>query len=67
MVPYGLKQNVNFKRNFGPELEDIKLENLLKISNEEFIKKLTPIYNSIKKVKSNKLIKNKNLTFFIEL
>ena len=65
MVPYGLKQNVNFKRNFGPELGNINLENLLKINNEEFIKKLAPIYNSIKKVKSNELIKNKNLIGFI--
>ena len=65
MVPYGLKQDVNFKKNFGPELGNINLENLLKTNNEEFIKKLTPIYNSIKKVKSNKLIKNKNLIGFI--
>ena len=65
MVPYGLKQNVNFKKNFGPELGNINLESLLKTNDEEFIKKLAPIYNSIKKVKSNKLIKNKNLIGFI--
>ena len=54
MVPYGLHQNVSFKKNFGPALGDISLDNLLNIKKEEFITKLKPIYNCIKKVKSNK-------------
>jgi len=65
MVLYGLKQKVNFKKDFGPELGNISLKNLLNISEVEFIQKLQPIYNSIKKVKSNKLIKNKDLIGFI--
>jgi len=65
MVPYGLNQNIIFKKDFGPELKNINLEILTKITSEEFTKKLTPIYNSIRKVKSNKLIKNKNLIGFI--
>jgi len=65
MVPYGLKQKVNFKKNFGPELGDINLKNLLDISKEEFTEKLQPVYNSIKKVRSNKLIKNKDLIGFV--
>ena len=65
MVPYGLNQNVNFKKNFGPELGDINLNTLLSVNKEQFIKKLNPIYNCLKKVKSNKLIKNKNLIGFV--
>ena len=65
MVPYGLNQNVNFKKNFGPELGNIRLNNLLNIKKEEFITKLKPIYNCIKKVKSNKIMKNKNLIGFV--
>ena len=53
MVPYGLKQNVNFKKNFGPELGDINLNTLLSVNKEQFIKKLNPIYNCLKKIKSN--------------
>ena len=34
MVPYGLKQKVNFKKNFGPELGDINLKNLLNVNKE---------------------------------
>ena len=62
MVPYGLKQQINFKKDFGPLLGEINLE---ETSKEEFIKKLKPIYNCINKVKSNYLIKNKNLIGFI--
>ena len=62
MVPYGLKQQVKFKKDFGPLLGEINLE---ETSEAEFIKKLKPIYNCISKVKSNYLIKNKNLIGFI--
>jgi len=65
MVPYGLNQKVNFIKNFGPQLGEINLENLLNTRQEEFIKKLQPIYNCIKKVKSNTLIENKNLIGFV--
>ncbi len=65
MVPYGLNQKVNFIKNFGPQLGEINLENLLNTEKEEFIKKLQPIYNCIKKVKANTLIENKNLIGFV--
>ena len=62
MVPYGLKQKVNFKKDFGPQLGEVNLKD---VSKEEFLKKLKPIYNCINKVKSNNLIRNKNLIGFI--
>ena len=65
IVPYGLNQKVNFNKNFGPKLGDINLKNLLSISKEKFTKKLNPVYNCIKKVKSNSLIKNKNIIGFV--
>ena len=65
MVPYGLKQKVNFKKNFGPQLKDINLNDLSNINKDEFIKRLQPIYDCIKNVKSNNLIKKKNLIGFI--
>ena len=62
MVPHGLKQKVNFKKNFGPQLGNINLKN---VSEEEFIKELKPIYNCINKVKSNYLINFLNLHLLI--
>ena len=51
MIPYGLGQNVRFEKGIGPKLEKLNLENTLKTSKEDFEKKLTPVYEGLKKVK----------------
>ena len=65
MVPYGLDQNVNFKKNFGPILGDLKLQNLHKVSYRDFTNKLNPVYESLKTTKKDKLLKNKDLIGFV--
>ena len=65
MIPYGLNQKVNFKKNFGPELGNFSLEKISEINELDFINKLEPIYKSIKKVKKNPLIQNKDLIGFV--
>ena len=59
MTPYGLGQEVVFKKNFGPQLKPLNLYNILNNNVDEFSKKLKPIYKSIKNVKKNPLIKKK--------
>ena len=65
MLPYGLGQEVEFKKNFGPQLGLLDLESISKIDDISFLKKLRPIYQSIKKVSENNLLKNKNLIGFV--
>ena len=65
MVPYGLNQTVSFKKNLGPELGELDLDNLNKINAVDFINKLYPIYKAIRKVKNNEIIKNKDLIGFV--
>ena len=65
MVPYGLNQKVEFKKNFGPELGPLNLKEILQIDEIDFLKKLYPIYKSIKKVNNNNLTKNKNVIGFV--
>jgi len=65
MVPYGLNQAVEFKKNFGPKLGFLDLKELSQIDEIDFLKKLYPIYKSIKKVNDNSLIKNKNVIGFV--
>ena len=65
MLPYGLNQKVNFKKNFGPELGPLNLEKISTINEIDFINKLYPIYKSIKKVKKDPIIKNKDLIGFV--
>ena len=57
MIPYGIGQKVEFKKNFGPLLGDINKVNLDNLSEELFINKLSPIYNSMKSL--SYLIKDK--------
>ena len=65
MVPYGLNQKIEFKKNFGPELGPLNLEKISNINEIDFINKLYPIYKSIKKVKKNPIVKNKDLIGFV--
>jgi len=65
MLPYGLNQKVEFKKNFGPQLGELKLDEISKIDEIDFVEKLYPIYKSIKKVSENNLVKNKNLIGFV--
>ena len=65
MLPYGLNQKVEFKKGFGPQLGDLNLEDLAKTNETDFLKKLDPVYKSIKKVSEQNLINNKNLIGFV--
>ena len=53
MVPFGLGQFVEFKKGYGPKLKKFNSDNLLGIEKENFTKKLSPIYDAIKRVKEN--------------
>ncbi len=58
MIPYGLGQKVEFKKGIGPILGEINLEKIINTSPEDFIKKLSPVYKGIEKVRSNLIGKN---------
>ena len=40
MVPYGLNQQVEFKKNFGPSLGDLNLDQISKLDEIDFVKKI---------------------------
>jgi uroporphyrinogen decarboxylase len=65
MIPYGLSQKVEFKKNFGPILGEINIYNILKMSEIEFSNKISPIYNAIEEVNKNQLLKNKATIGFV--
>ena len=62
MVPYGLGQKVEFKKGIGPILGELNFNVILNTKANDFIEKLSPVYQAIKRVKKN--IKNKNLIGF---
>ena len=65
MLPYGLNQSVEFKKNFGPILGEINIEDMLKIDEIDFIEKIFPVYKALKKVSDDKLLNNKNTIGFV--
>ncbi len=65
MVPYGLNQHVEFKKNFGPLLGEFSLEKVLNLNDFDFTKKIDSIYKLIKLVSSHKLTNNKSTIGFI--
>ena len=65
MLPYGLDQDVKFKKNFGPILGDLNIKKLNKVGDVEFSNKLKPVYKTLKKISKNKLIKEKDLIGFV--
>ena len=64
MVPYGLGQDVTFKKDKGPVLSNFDLNFFLNTSKDDFIKKLSPVYEAIRKTRRN-LNKEKSLISFV--
>ena len=65
MLPYGLNQKVEFKKNFGPILGEININEMASLDEVDFVEKIYPVYKAIKKVSTDNLIKNKNTIGFV--
>ncbi len=65
MLPYGLGQKVEFKKNFGPQLGEFNFKETSKIDEINFVEKINQVYNAIKKVSLDPIVKNKNIIGFV--
>ena len=65
LVPFALGQSVKFKKDFGPLLGEIDFNKMSKTNEIQFIDKLKPVYNAIKKTKNKEELKNKDLIGFV--
>ena len=65
LIPYALGQQVSFKKNFGPNLQEINLKTLNEVKKEDFLKKLNPVYETIKKTKTKLSVSNKDTIGFV--
>ncbi len=65
MLPYGLNQKVEFKKNFGPLLGELNLEKVSQLTEKDFVKKINQVYEAIKLVSSNQIVKNKDTIGFV--
>ena len=65
MLPYGLNQKVDFKKNFGPILGELNLNEISKLDEIDFVEKIYPVYKTINLVSKNELTKNKSTIGFV--
>ncbi len=65
MLPYGLNQKVEFKKNFGPILGNLDITSTSKIDEIDFVQKIHPVYKVIKSVSTEMNLKNKNTIGFV--
>ena len=65
MLPYGLNQKVEFKKNFGPTLGQININEISKIRETDFVERIFPIYKALKKVSNNQITNNKDTIGFV--
>ena len=65
ILPYGLKQIVEFKKNVGPILGDFNFDQVSKITENDFIERVDPVYKAIKLVRNNNLTENKSIIGFV--
>jgi uroporphyrinogen decarboxylase len=64
MVPYGLGQDVKFKKEIGPVLSNFNLNIFLNNDKKNFLIKLNEVYKAINKTRKN-LNKKKSLISFV--
>ena len=65
MLPYGLNQKVEFKKDFGPLLGEIDLNEISKVDEVDFVQRILPVYKAINIVKNHQSTKNKNTIGFV--
>ena len=65
MLPYGLNQKVEFKKNFGPLLGNLDLNEISKLDEVDFVEKIYPVYKAINIVSNHKLTNSKSTIGFV--
>ena len=65
MLPYGLGQKVEFKKDFGPKLGEIDLENIESLDEVNFTKNVYKVYEAISRTSIDPIMSNKDMIGFV--
>ena len=65
MIPHGMGQTVEFKKNFGPSLGALELNKLASVSKKDLTERLSPVYKLLSNLKNSNDLKNKDLIGFV--
>tara|TARA_A100001015_G_scaffold130662_1_gene144946 strand:+ start:351 stop:758 length:408 start_codon:yes stop_codon:yes gene_type:complete len=58
MLPYGINQEVEFEKGFGPKLKAFQLDKIKNTSEIDFTIKIQQVYEAISKTSSNPIMRN---------
>ena len=64
IIPYGLGQNVTFKKDFGPLLKDLDLNLIINTNADDFINRVQNVYKGLELIKKNMNYQNQSLIGF---
>ena len=64
ILPYGLKQKVEFKKGLGPLLDEYNIDRISEITENDFFDRVNPVYKAINLVSKDQLVKNKSVIGF---
>ena len=65
ILPYGLGQKVEFKKDFGPKLGEIDLEIIESLDEINFTNKVYKVYEAISKTSIDSMMNNKDMIGFV--
>ena len=65
MLPYAMNQEVKFEKGFGPKLGNLNIEKINETREENFTKKLSPVYKAIEQVSHSGLLQNRDMIGFV--
>jgi len=65
MLPYAMNQEIKFEKGFGPKLGDLNIDKINETNNEDFTKRLNPVYKAISRTAKSDLLKNRDLIGFV--
>ena len=65
MLPYGIGQKVEFEKNFGPKLGDVKLEKINKIDEIKFTENLSKVYEAISNTSKDPIMTGRDMIGFV--
>ena len=60
-----MNQEVKFEKGFGPKLGNLDIEKINEVKEEDFTKKLDPVYKAISQVSQNNLLQNRDMIGFV--
>ena len=65
MLPYGINQEVEFVKGFGPKLKTLQLDKIKNSTEIDFTKKIQQVYEAISKTSSNPIMMDKDMIGFV--